>query len=229
MVLLTQVSTQTTRPRNPACTRGAATDDDHWGRPSAAGQRKKGRSRLLAKAQAGDQHPIAIDVRLIEVGKLTPALADELEQPASRMMVVLMCAQVLGELRNARGEDGNLNLRGAGVARMRGVLGDDQVGGVGGVPLGGERVLDVREPDTGLVYLGLGEARLAAVREPHVEVPGVEAEQGQPCQDLAGQDGGGEERDREQGVAEFADDTQGAGAADAVVGKGLLDGGVLHR
>ena len=50
-------------------------------------------------------------------------------------------------------------------AFLGGVFGDDQVGGVGRVALGGERVLNVREPDARFVGLGAGEPGGAAVCE----------------------------------------------------------------
>ena len=53
------------------------------------------------------------------------ALADELEQPAAAVVVVLVRAQVLGEVADALGEQRDLDLGGTGVAVVLLVVGDD--------------------------------------------------------------------------------------------------------
>ena len=50
-----------------------------------------------------------------------------------------------------------------------GVTGDDEVGGVGGVPLGWEWVLDVGEAEVGLGDLVLVERQFGAVREAEID------------------------------------------------------------
>ena len=57
------------------------------------------------------------------------ALADHLEEAAAGVVVLLVDLEVLGELSDALGEDGDLDLRGTGIRLVRAVGFDD--GGLG--------------------------------------------------------------------------------------------------
>ena len=80
---------------------------------------------LLTDTQLGDDRSVAVDVLLGQVVQQAAALADHHEKAAAGVIVVLVGAQVLGELLDAVGEDRDLDLGGAGVALMGGVLGDE--------------------------------------------------------------------------------------------------------
>ena len=82
---------------------------------------------LLTDAQLGDDGAVALDVVLRHIVQQTAALADHLEQAHTAVVVLLVHLQVLGELIDALGEDGDLDLGGAGVALM-GLVGLDDVG-----------------------------------------------------------------------------------------------------
>ena len=82
---------------------------------------------LLADAQLGDDGSVAVDVLLGQVVEQAAALADHHEKAAAGVIVVLVGAQVLGELLDAVGEDGDLDLGGAGIALVGRVL-SDQLG-----------------------------------------------------------------------------------------------------
>ena len=58
------------------------------------------------------------------------------------------------------------------------LLGDDEVGGVGGVALGWEWVLDVGEAEVGLGDLALVEVEFGAVREAEIDGAGSRVDAG---------------------------------------------------
>ena len=82
---------------------------------------------LLTKTQSGDQSTIAVDVLLAQIVQKVPALADHLQQAAAAVVVVDMGAQMISQLVDAVGQNGNLNLGGTGVALMGRILFDDLV------------------------------------------------------------------------------------------------------
>src|SRR5262249_35409404 len=63
--------------------------------PHGAGPAEAG-GRLLADAEAGDQLPVAIHLAALEIVEQAPALADELQEPATRMVVLHVRLEVLG-------------------------------------------------------------------------------------------------------------------------------------
>ena len=56
---------------------------------------------LLAQAELADQRAVALEVVLLQVVQQAAALADEHEQPAARVVILLVLAQVLGEIVDA--------------------------------------------------------------------------------------------------------------------------------
>src|SRR5919201_4037281 len=81
--------------------------------------------RSAAQAEALDERPVACDVGGLEVAEQPAPAADHLQQAAARVVVVLVDPQVLGELVDAGGEQGHLDLGRAGVALLGRVLRDD--------------------------------------------------------------------------------------------------------
>src|SRR5205823_949344 len=63
---------------------------------------------LAAQPQLLDQRPVSLQVVPLHVGQKPPAAADQLEQPAAGMMVVLVHLHVLGELADPLREQGDL-------------------------------------------------------------------------------------------------------------------------
>ena len=57
--------------------------------------------RLAAQAELADQPAVALEVLLLEVVEQPAAPADEHQQAAARVVVVLVVAQVLGEVVDA--------------------------------------------------------------------------------------------------------------------------------
>ena len=82
---------------------------------------------LLADAQALDQFGIPVGVLAFQVIEQAPALADELQQAAARMMILGVGLEVFGQVADALAEQGDLNFRGAGVAVVGLVSADDPV------------------------------------------------------------------------------------------------------
>src|SRR5438876_11677956 len=73
----------------------------------------------LAQAELFDQRPIALEVGALQVVQKAPPAAHEHEQPAPRVVVFALLAQVLGEMVDALGQQRDLHLRGAGVLLAR--------------------------------------------------------------------------------------------------------------
>jgi len=55
----------------------------------------------MAQSQSSDDFVILLDVRLLQVVEQTSPVLDHFQQPAPRMIVFLMCLEVLGEFANA--------------------------------------------------------------------------------------------------------------------------------
>src|SRR3954462_3379237 len=81
--------------------------------------------RLLADAQPFDQLLVPAGVLALEVVEQPAPLADELEQPAPRVVVLLVGLEVLRELVDPLREQGHLHLRRPGVLLVRPELLDD--------------------------------------------------------------------------------------------------------
>ncbi len=68
---------------------------------------------------------IALGVLALQVIQQAPALTDQLEEAATRVMIFRVGLEVLGEIADAFAENGDLNFRGAGVGVVRAVRGDE--------------------------------------------------------------------------------------------------------
>src|SRR4051794_3387379 len=80
---------------------------------------------LAPQPELADQRAVALEVVLLEIVEEPAAPADEHQQAAARMMVVLVLAQVLGEMVDAVREQRDLHLRGAGVVLVAPEARDD--------------------------------------------------------------------------------------------------------
>ena len=89
---------------------------------------KIGRSRkksLLADAELGDDRAVTLDVLLRQIVQHTAALTNQLVHAQTAVVVVGVLLQVLGELTDTLGPNGDLDLGGPGVVLVGGVLADD--------------------------------------------------------------------------------------------------------
>ena len=74
---------------------------------------------VVANAELLDELTVLVDVVLLDVGEETTTLTNQHEQTTAGVEVLLVGLHVLGQLLDALGQDGNLNL---GVAGVLGVL-----------------------------------------------------------------------------------------------------------
>lgn len=72
---------------------------------------------VVADAQSLDELTVLDDVVLLDVGKKTTTTADEHEQATTGVEVLLVGLHVLGQLLDALGQDGDLNLGVTGIDR----------------------------------------------------------------------------------------------------------------
>src|SRR5262245_13083609 len=70
---------------------------------------------LLPDPEPADQLGVPIGVLALQVVQQTPPLADQLEEPASRVMILRMSLEVFREVVDALAEQRNLNFGRAGV------------------------------------------------------------------------------------------------------------------
>ena len=75
---------------------------------------------------------ISIDVPAFEIVEQAPALRDHLEQAAPRVVVFLVCFEMLRQLGDALAEQSDLHFGRARVAFVRPVLADDVFFGFSG-------------------------------------------------------------------------------------------------
>src|SRR5699024_1363713 len=83
-------------------------------------------SESATQSERGDQRAVAVDVDLTQVLQQPAALTDQ-QQASSGVVVLLVVLEMLGEPLDALREQRDLNFRGAGVALVRGVFGNDSL------------------------------------------------------------------------------------------------------
>src|SRR5262249_31695155 len=81
--------------------------------------------RLAPQTEAAYQLLIAALIRLLQVVQQLAPLVHHLEQATTRMVVVLVTGEMVGELRDPRGQQSDLDFRRAGVRRPATVLTND--------------------------------------------------------------------------------------------------------
>src|SRR5690606_23954930 len=86
-----------------------------------------GRYALSTKTETLDERAVAVDVDVLQVTQQATALTDEQEQATARVVVVLVCLEVLGEVLDALRQHCDLHLGGSGVTGVRRVLFDDRL------------------------------------------------------------------------------------------------------
>ncbi len=73
-------------------------------------------------AQLSDDRTIPLDVHLHQVVEQVTALANHLQQATTGVVVLLVGTQMIGQIVDALGQNGDLHLGGAGVAFMHSVF-----------------------------------------------------------------------------------------------------------
>src|SRR5215212_5106180 len=79
-------------------------------------------SRLVPQSEVLDDLAVSVDVRPLHVVEQAATSADNLQQPAAAMMVLLVRPDVFGAVVDALREEGHLHARRAGVGLVRLVL-----------------------------------------------------------------------------------------------------------
>jgi hypothetical protein len=79
---------------------------------------------LSAQAQVIDDGAVSLNVVAPYIIEETAAAADQHQQPATRMVILLVGLQVLGEILNAMGKQAYLDFGASGVAVMEFILVD---------------------------------------------------------------------------------------------------------
>jgi hypothetical protein len=74
--------------------------------------------RLLPQSETGDGRPIAIDILIAEVCQEAPPSANQLQESASRVMILPVLSQMVSQTVDPLGQQGNLNLWRASVRLM---------------------------------------------------------------------------------------------------------------
>src|SRR5919201_5767962 len=82
-------------------------------------------SGLPAQPEFLDQCSIPLQILFLKVIQEPPPAADELQQPAARVVVLRMCAQMLRQVVDAPRQQCDLDVRGARVAVVRSVRAND--------------------------------------------------------------------------------------------------------
>src|SRR5215813_8860630 len=72
--------------------------------------------RLLTNAEGIDETAVTVDALGLQIVEKTAALADELEQPAARVMVLGVHLEMLGQVRDPLRQERDLDLGRAGIA-----------------------------------------------------------------------------------------------------------------
>src|SRR5690606_20876511 len=112
-----------------ACSLAAPVGRGGASRPAPYAKRARGRPRgaplSAPDAQPLDQRAVARLVAHLDIVQQLAALADHLQQAPPRVIVLLVALEVLGQVRDALGEDRDLHLGRAGIALLRRVVPDE--------------------------------------------------------------------------------------------------------
>ena len=81
--------------------------------------------RLAAQAEVGDELAVALEIFVLKIAQQAPALSDLHQQAAAAVVVLLVDLQMLGQLVDRRGEDGDLNVGRTGVVGAAAEFGRD--------------------------------------------------------------------------------------------------------
>ena len=80
---------------------------------------------LLTDTQLGDQGTVTVDVLVGQIVQHLAALTNHHQQTTAGVVVVLVYTQVIGQLVDSGGQDGNLDFGRTGVALVGSILQDD--------------------------------------------------------------------------------------------------------
>src|SRR5690349_14152471 len=85
-------------------------------------------TRLAAKTQTFDERLVALGIGLLEISQQAATLVHHLEQAATRMMILVVVGEMLGQVLDACGQQSDLHFRRTGIVLATTVIGDDLAG-----------------------------------------------------------------------------------------------------
>src|SRR5690348_2416417 len=88
--------------------------------------------RSATQAETADQRLVALGVLALQVAEQAAAMVDHLQEATTRVVVLLVRLEVVGQLLDARGQQRDLHLRRTCVGRRAAVILDDLAGLFGG-------------------------------------------------------------------------------------------------
>lgn len=112
-------------PSVPAAKEAARVGQKTSGRMSSVGLALLG--SLLSQAETGDGQPVSLNVLVAEVRQEPPSPPDQLKKAASRVMIMPMRPEVVGEAIDPFGQEGDLDLRRPRIGVVDPEIGDDVV------------------------------------------------------------------------------------------------------
>src|SRR3546814_876940 len=86
---------------------------------------EKGPSRLFAKTQIRDKFRVAARVFLFSIVKQAAALVDEQQKAMTAVVILVMTFEMLGQVRDALGQDRHLHLGRTRIAILAGMFLDE--------------------------------------------------------------------------------------------------------
>src|SRR3546814_1693749 len=86
---------------------------------------EKGPSRLFAKTQLRDKFRVAARVFLFQIVKQAAALVDEHQKATTAVVILVMTFELLGQVRDALGQDRHLHLGRPRIAILAGMFLDE--------------------------------------------------------------------------------------------------------
>ena len=95
--------------------------------PSLSPRRKGGSlaASSTPESQAGYELPVSFDVLSLQIVQEATSLADHLQEPSARVVVLGMSLEVFGEFLDPPAQNCNLYLRRARIVLRRSVIGDE--------------------------------------------------------------------------------------------------------
>jgi hypothetical protein len=87
---------------------------------------QSGGVRLATQTKLFDEGPVAGLINLLDIVEQAAAGRNQLQQAATRVIVLTVALEVLGQVGNALGQDGNLNFRRTSVIWLDGIFLDQR-------------------------------------------------------------------------------------------------------
>src|SRR5437763_15917963 len=91
------------------------------------GRATRRHARSAPQAKPSDQGGVALGVRALQIVEQPPAQADHDQEAAPRVKILLMGAEMVGQIADALRQDRHLHLGRSGIALFGGVFADERL------------------------------------------------------------------------------------------------------